>query len=665
MSSGQERIMDTGAPHFRSMRRQYKNSGYTLAMIAREYIDNAVKIAGQIEVRVIVSSGMIERITISDDCEHGFVNINESGENNPFTLGHTRAGQDSDDELNEFGVGMKAAAIAAGNLFTVHTNVSGICHTVEFDFDRMEAEPSVNESYKPKCSIISMDEYRAIHPFARGSTIVLSGLHQRLHEITSQAQIQKEISEAISDAYSNYIHNGLIIRVNGVVVEEERDWFSDETCGLFTINTQILILEKPNSPRILIAIRTDRNTTYKKYDTSGQKRLKKSDKRELDRLVAQGYRVSHSMSDMGAIEIKSTTVLYSDAFDGENPPDAPLNHVHVHKDGRKYGSYPFEHRNDGNCNYSCHRIDLKSKQIGKELGITYNKQLQMNIQNDLTRMIREIINDNNSKLNSNTSSSKNQQLCQRYLTETNLDVLTCTERKLSTHHKEYRALLLLQQAQPALVVQEEVQEAIVLVQEEVQELVQPVVVQEEAEVQELVQLVVVQEEAEVQELVQLVVVQEEAAEVQELVQPVVVQEEAAEVQDELVQPVVLVQEEAEVQEQALPNLVPDSVREVGSSVHQRITRAKGENIIDYWRNSGQHPATFDKTLDDMIKSYQDRSAPDQIQDMLTELDSSSKCRILLTLIKKRHRLPEDDMWKGIELLRACRSKFGDAVVAGL
>ena len=619
MSSGQERIMDTGAPHFRSMRRQYKNSGYTLAMIAREYIDNAVKIAGQIEVRVIVSSGMIERITISDDCEHGFVNINESGENNPFTLGHTRAGQDSDDELNEFGVGMKAAAIAAGNLFTVHTNVSGICHTVEFDFDRMEAEPSVNESYKPKCSIISMDEYRAIHPFARGSTIVLSGLHQRLHEITSQAQIQKEISEAISDAYSNYIHNGLIIRVNGVVVEEERDWFSDETCGLFTINTQILILEKPNSPRILIAIRTDRNTTYKKYDTSGQKRLKKSDKRELDRLVAQGYRVSHSMSDMGAIEIKSTTVLYSDAFDGENPPDAPLNHVHVHKDGRKYGSYPFEHRNDGNCNYSCHRIDLKSKQIGKELGITYNKQLQMNIQNDLTRMIREIINDNNSKLNSNTSSSKNQQLCQRYLTETNLDVLTCTERKLSTHHKEYRALLLLQQAQPALVVQEEVQEAIVLVQEEVQELVQPVVVQEEA----------------------------------------------AEVQDELVQPVVLVQEEAEVQEQALPNLVPDSVREVGSSVHQRITRAKGENIIDYWRNSGQHPATFDKTLDDMIKSYQDRSAPDQIQDMLTELDSSSKCRILLTLIKKRHRLPEDDMWKGIELLRACRSKFGDAVVAGL
>jgi hypothetical protein len=137
--------------------------------------------------------------------------------------------------------------------------------------------------------------------------------------------------------------------------------------------------------------------------------------------------------------------------------------------------------------------------------------------------------------------------------------------------------------------------------------------------------------------------------VQELVEPVVVQEEA----------------EVQEQEQALPNLVPDSVREVGSSVHQRITRAKGENIIDYWRNSGQHQATFDKTLDDMIKSYQDRSAPDQIQDMLTELDSSSKCRILLTLIKKRHRLPEDDMWKGIELLRACHSKFGDAVVAGL
>ena len=113
------------------------------------------------------------------------------------------------------------------------------------------------------------------------------------------------------------------------------------------------------------------------------------------------------------------------------------------------------------------------------------------------------------------------------------------------------------------------------------------------------------------------------------------------------------------------DIVPDSVREVGPSVHQRITRAKGEIIIDHWRNSGEHQATFDKTLDDMIKSYQDKCAPDQIQDMLAELNPSIKCNILLVLIKKRHRLPEDDMWKGIELLRAYRDAFGTNAIAGL
>ena len=113
------------------------------------------------------------------------------------------------------------------------------------------------------------------------------------------------------------------------------------------------------------------------------------------------------------------------------------------------------------------------------------------------------------------------------------------------------------------------------------------------------------------------------------------------------------------------DIVPDSVREVGPSVHQRITRAKGENIIDHWRNSGEHQSTFDKNLDDMIKSYQDKCAPDQIQDILAELNPSTKCKILLALIKKRHRLPEDDMWKGIELLRAYRDAFGTNAIAGL
>ena len=117
----------------------------------------------------------------------------------------------------------------------------------------------------------------------------------------------------------------------------------------------------------------------------------------------------------------------------------------------------------------------------------------------------------------------------------------------------------------------------------------------------------------------------------------------------------------------MTDIVPDSVRAVGPSVHQRITCAKGKNIMEHWRNSGEHQATFDKTIVDMIISYQDRSAQDQIQDMLKGLMPSieAKYNCIMYLIQKRHPLPEDDMFKGIELLRTYRDAFGTNAVVHL
>ena len=684
--TGQDRLM-TGAPHFKGERRKYKNSGYTLFRILNEYIDNVAKIATQIDVQVSVSlSGMIESITISDDYEHGFANINEHGDKNPFNFAHMRPGQDNDDELSEFGIGMKAAAVAAGNSFAVYTNVNGICHRVVCNFDEMEREPGVMESYMPRHKIIDVEEYRAIHPFPRGSTIVLSELHPKLHEITSQAQIQREFSDAISDAYSNYIRNGLILRVNEVAVEEERDWFSDPNCRLFNINTKILILEKEGCPRILIAartaVRTDKNKTYKKYDTTpkcdtkskSQKRLKQFGKKELDQLLSQGYRPSHLLkpSDMHAIEINSTITLYSDEFYGENPAEPPMNHVDVYKDDRKYGSTPLEYRNNGAHNYNCHKIELKSKALGKELGLTFNKQFSLEMQNDLTRMIREIIKDeNNSDLNGDTGSKKNSELCQHYLDKMKVDLLTCNVEKLSTDHKKSRAALLAPAPAPAPA-----------------EAPAPIL-QEEAPAPAEAPAPILQEEAPAPAPAPAEapapILQEEAPEapapiLQEEAPAPILQEEApapapspivrAAAQDPESESDSEQDEPSDDQvEQALPNLVPDSVREVGPSVHQRITCVTGKNIIEYWRNSGEHQATFDKILDDIIISYQDKCAPDQVQDTLKFtlrfVPIGPKSDHLIHLIQKRYPLPEDDMFKGIELFRAFHGKFGDAAVAGL
>ena len=74
--------------------------------------------------------------------------------------------------------------------------------------------------------------------------------------------------------------------------------------------------------------------------------------------------------------------------------------------------------------------------------------------------------------------------------------------------------------------------------------------------------------------------------------------------------------------------------------------------------------SFEEMIDDMIPSYQDRCAKDQLQDVLAFVTLEQKYKLLIHLIKKRHPLPEDRMFKGIELLRTYRDKFGpDAVVS--
>ena len=74
--------------------------------------------------------------------------------------------------------------------------------------------------------------------------------------------------------------------------------------------------------------------------------------------------------------------------------------------------------------------------------------------------------------------------------------------------------------------------------------------------------------------------------------------------------------------------------------------------------------SFEERVDDMITSYQDGCRKDQLQDVIAFLTLEQKYKLLIHLIKKRHPLPEDRMFKGIELLRTYRDKFGtDAVVS--
>ena len=115
----------------------------------------------------------------------------------------------------------------------------------------------------------------------------------------------------------------------------------------------------------------------------------------------------------------------------------------------------------------------------------------------------------------------------------------------------------------------------------------------------------------------------------------------------------------------VPNIAPDSVREVGPSVHESIVRGTGEKILEEWSKSGQYMTTFEETLNDMITSYQDGCRKDQAQYFLKHMKVEQKHDLIIDLMKIRHPLPEDRMFKGIELQRTYREKFGTDAVVGL
>ena len=153
---------EVGAPHFRTEARKYRNANYTFEKVINEAIDNIIKKATEIHVKTTIDGdGRLQEVKISDNYVNGFENINQKGVANPFNMGHKRPGHDANDELSEFGVGMKSGALSAANELSVVTKAKGSYYHVVMPFLKMEEEEDVNASYNPKIKEI-VDDVNAL-----------------------------------------------------------------------------------------------------------------------------------------------------------------------------------------------------------------------------------------------------------------------------------------------------------------------------------------------------------------------------------------------------------------------------------------------------------------------------------------------------------------------
>jgi hypothetical protein len=448
-------ILNTGAPHFKSVIKQHRHANYTLAKVLNEFIDNVIKKTNDIHIFTQVDdTGKLQEVKVSDNYIHGFDNLDAEGVHNPFNMGHIKIAHDDDTETSEFGVGMKAGALSAANQLNVYTHIKdseGNYKYVEVicDFIRMSNETDVNSSYNPRIKLISYEEYKEQHPFEQGTTLKLSKIRDCIYSKTTQQDITNDVSNCVADTYSRFIIRGINLYVNEQSVQPKYDFFDDPKCEPFTITKELFILEKSGIITYLIR-KTKEMSVWQEFNREKVEWYKLKEHNDglvyIQELIKNGYKHVYSSftNDGVCMNINTTFTFYSEMYHTKNPksePDLPEDSVYIYKDDRNYGKQSILKHNNGVHNYTLHEIDFVSKRVGKDLGITFNKEILMNGNNDLIIAIKSALMDSRSEFTADTHNGKNATLCEKAIKKGLINLQTCPEAKLSATHRSQRLCL--------------------------------------------------------------------------------------------------------------------------------------------------------------------------------------------------------------------------------
>jgi hypothetical protein len=402
------------------------NSNYTLVKGQNEFIDYPILNSNNIRMNINVSdAGKISKITISDMCSGGFINILSQGNENPFNMGHIRNGHISDNDISEYGTGMKQAAIALGGRLTVYTKLlDGAMYNVVLDFEDMANKEDVLESYNfTKFSEINETEYKNIHPFDIGSTIVLENINDTIYKTTTLESINDFVSEALSKTYGMIIRDrNVVMKVNDVTIVPPTNYFEEPQCRPFNETRHLFIYNHETAGQIIIEYNVNKNR-YKKYSRDEHRftKIRVSEFNTIRDTYPSYYSDEGEYDDDGSIlRINGTgTMFHPDSNrvgdDNEANQYLPKCKTRIYKQGRLHGNPSFTSGSNGSLNFVDTNMTFNSKQLGKDIGITWNKEITLEKDNDIVQAIKWIIKDIGSELSYDTSTMKASKLYEKAL----------------------------------------------------------------------------------------------------------------------------------------------------------------------------------------------------------------------------------------------------------
>ena len=427
-------FMNVGGTHFKGERRKYKQSDYTLKKSKKEFLDNIICMCKNIRINVIVEDGLLNRMSISDDYEEGFVNINREGVDNPFNMTHIRPGQDCDSQTSQFGIGMKAGAISTCNKFIVYTRVCDEYWKIIMDFIQMENVKEARFSFDPAKFKITKQEYRHFHSFDYGSTLIFEDIHKNMYETTNIDRVCRDLISSTSECYTKIINSkNICITVNGEIVTPQKNYFLEPQCIPFNTIIKLYKIQKieenekktVTTEEFIIRECDDDNELYYLFN----KETRKFNKLDENKCVKYGlinktgtkvkrenWMFINSISHLenACLICEGTFMMYHPDLNVPNNKELnisryPKGRARLFREGRCYGDWDVDATN-GSSNFTDIEITFVSKEIANTLGLTWNKNISNEQKNDLCVLVKMLISKIRTKLNGDTASPANYKL---------------------------------------------------------------------------------------------------------------------------------------------------------------------------------------------------------------------------------------------------------------
>jgi hypothetical protein len=653
-----EGLMIVGGTHFKKEREKMSSSNYTLSKILNECVDNVlVPNCNNINFKCkLTPKGYLQSFSISDDYIYGFVDIKKEGTDNPFNFTHMREGHGNDLETSQFGTGFKAAAVSSCDLLNVFTYVDGKFYKVTCDFNKMSNEEIAIFSFDPDICEISKDEYKRNHPYNTGSTLVFEYVKKNVYNKTTSDKIYCEISDKLSECYTDIINRcDFNIYVNDRVVMPEKDYSEESQCKPFNKHMNIIkyVDEEDETNEEYIYEEDDNYYKFNKdtemwnaiktqkelisFGLLEEKSNKKKSKKGGDIKWIVDKSVSYSDTENECIRLKGIFMMYHPDLNTNsketNEARYPKGRARIYRRGRCHGDWD-NTGTDGNSNFTDIRIEYKSKIIGKELGITWNKDISGEQNNDLCIAVRALIKKIKNELNGNTATPKNKELYNLALKN---NIKVPDQRRPSAVKELEKESVVISKTQK----NEEVKKVVKHVDTKTPTVVEPHV---EANSETKVPTIV---EAKVSTIVPDV-----EAKVEEMEPAIVVPYVEAKLEIKVPTNVELVMEELNDDKQATKietisdvvpenNIIKPQMTNISETVHTTITIKEGKKIL----NSLKNHCDINSYSEDIIKIivlYCDRCAKDQLSLALKYMTISNKLEFLTEMIFLKYRFCNDD-----------------------